>query len=55
MNKQPAHNKKNDTIVRTVEKKYGVSLRYKSDQEMHQTLKNEDVPSLSNLLKLFHQ
>ena len=55
MTKMTTSNKKNDAIVRSVEKKYGVCLRYKSDKEMHQTLKKEGMPSLSKLLKLIHQ
>ncbi len=43
-----------DALVRTIEKKYGVDLKYRSDQELHTELKKEGVPSLSRLLKLAH-
>jgi len=44
--------KRGDTLVRTIEKKYGVDLSYRSDAELHTVLKNEGVPSLSKLLKI---
>lgn len=51
MNKTPKV-KQNNTLVKTIEKKYGIALRYKSDLELHNALKNEGLPSLSKLLKL---
>ncbi len=41
-----------DYLIKTVERKYGVDLKYKTDAELHKTLKEEGVPSLSRLLKL---
>ena len=53
MNKNSTR-KSDNTIVHTIEKKYGVDLRYKSDKEMHDALKKDGVPSLSRLLKITH-
>lgn len=44
--------KRGDTLVGTVEKKYGVDLGYRSDAQLHTVLKKEGVPSLSKLLKM---
>jgi cobalamin biosynthesis protein CbiG len=44
--------KKGDSLVKTIEKKYGVDLGYSSDAELHTDLKKSGVPSLSKLLKL---
>lgn len=44
--------KRKDTLVRTIEKKYGVDLGYRSDAKLHTALKNSGVPSLSKLLKI---
>ena len=44
--------KKNSTLVKTIEKKYGVSLRVNSDAELHADLKKRGLPSLSKLLKI---
>ncbi len=46
------HKKRSDTLVRTIEKKYGVDLGYRSDATLHTVLKEEGVPSLSKLLKM---
>lgn len=46
------HHKRGDTLVRTIEKKYGVNLGYRSDAQLHTVLKNEGLPSLSRLLKM---
>lgn len=46
------HKKRSDTLVKTIEKKYGVDLGYHSDAKLHTILKNEGVPSLSRLLKM---
>lgn len=40
-------NKRGDTLVRTIEKKYGVDFGYRSDAKLHTVLKKEGVPSLS--------
>ena len=44
--------KRSDTLVRTIEKKYGVDLGYRSDAKLHTVLKKSGVPSLSKLLKV---
>ena len=44
--------KRGDTLVKTIEKKYGVDLRYRSDTQLHTVLKKEGLPSLSKLLKM---
>ena len=46
------HKKRGDTLVRTIEKKYGVDLDYRSDAELHTVLKREGLSSLSKLLKM---
>ena len=44
--------KRGDTLVETIEKKYGVDLNYRSDTQLHTVLKKEGLPSLSKLLKM---
>ena len=44
--------KRSDTLVKTIENKYGVDLVYQSDAELNTVLKNEGLPSLSELLKM---
>jgi len=44
--------KRGDTLVKTIEKKYGVDLGYRSDAKLHTVLKKEGLPSLSKLLKM---
>ncbi len=44
--------KPKNTLVKTIEKKYGVNLQYRSDIELHTALKREGLPSLSKLLKM---
>lgn len=44
--------KRSDTLVKTIEKKYGVDLGYRSDAKLHTVLRNSGVPSLSKLLKM---
>lgn len=44
--------KRGDTLVKTIEKKYGVDLGYRSDAKLHTVLKEEGLPSLSKLLKM---
>mgnify|MGYP003441341471 CR=1 FL=1 len=44
--------KRSDTLVKTIEKKYGVDLKYRSDAQLHTVLKKEGLPSLSKLLKM---
>lgn len=51
MNKS-INKQRSDTLVRTIEKKYGVDLGYRSDAQLHTVLRKEGVPSLSKLLKM---
>lgn len=44
--------KRGDTLVKTIERKYGVDLGYTSDAQLHTVLRESGVPSLSKLLKL---
>jgi hypothetical protein len=44
--------KRGDTLIKTIEKKYGVDLGYRSDAKLHTALKDAGVPSLSKLLKI---
>ena len=44
--------KRSDTLVKTIEKKYGVDLGYRSDTQLHTVLRKEGLPSLSKLLKM---
>jgi hypothetical protein len=44
--------KRGDTLVKTIEKKYGVDLGYRSDTQLHTVLRKEGLPSLSKLLKM---
>jgi len=44
--------KRGDTLVKTIEKKYGVDLGYHSDAKLDTVLKSSGVPSLSKLLKM---
>ncbi len=44
--------KRGDTLVKTIEKKYGVDLGYRSDAQLHTVLEKEGLPSLSKLLKM---
>jgi hypothetical protein len=44
--------KRDNTLVKTIEQKYGVVLGYRSDTELHAALKKQGVPSLSKLLKM---
>ncbi len=46
------HKKRGDTLIKTIEKKYGVDLGYRSDAQLHTILKQEGLPSLSKLLKM---
>ena len=43
--------KRRDTLVRTVEKKYGVELNSRSDAQLHTVLKKYGASSLSGLIK----
>ena len=47
--------KRSDTLVKTIEKKYGIDLGYRSDAKLHTVLKKEGLPSLSKLLKMTRQ
>lgn len=51
MNKKEEQ-KKNDVLIKTINKKYGVKLNYKSDSHLHNALIKEGLPSLSKLLKM---
>ena len=44
--------KRGDTLVKTIEKKYGVDLGFRSDAQLYTVLKKKGVPSLSKLLKM---
>ncbi len=44
--------KRGDTLVKTIEEKYGVDLGYRSDTQLHTVLRKEGLPSLSKLLKM---
>jgi len=44
--------KRSDTLVKTIEKKYGIDLGYRSDAQLHTVLKKEGLPSLSKLLRM---
>jgi len=44
--------KRGDVLVKTIEKKYGIDLKYRSDAKLHTVLKSEGLPSLSKLLKM---
>ncbi|MEN9604402.1 MAG: hypothetical protein RJB39_87 [Candidatus Parcubacteria bacterium] len=41
-----------DTLIKTIHKKYGVTLDYTSDATLYKSLKNKGLPSLSKLLQL---
>jgi len=42
---------KQNVLVKNIEKKYGVNLGYSSDAELHKSLRDSGLPSLSRLLK----
>jgi hypothetical protein len=44
--------KRSDTLVKTIEKKYDIDLGYRSDAKLYTVLKEAGVPSLSKLLKI---
>lgn len=46
--------KKNTTIIKDIEKKFGLHLGYKNDAELHYELISRGLPSLSKLLKITH-
>ena len=48
----PIRKKRSDALVKTIEKKYGVDLEYRSDAKLHTVLKDSGAPSLSQLLKM---
>ena len=43
--------KRSDTLVKSVEKKYNVDLKVRSDMQLGTYLKNEGLPSLSKLIE----
>lgn len=51
-NMSKIRSKRGDTLVKNIEKKYGVDLGYRSDTQLHTVLKKEGLPSLSKLLKM---
>ncbi len=44
--------KRGDTLVRTIEKKYKVDLGYRSDAKLSTVLKQTGADSLSKLIKM---
>ena len=44
--------KKNNPIIKTMKKLYGIDLDYGSDAEIHRELVEKGLPSLSKLLKM---
>ncbi|KKU49845.1 MAG: hypothetical protein UX71_C0005G0058 [Parcubacteria group bacterium GW2011_GWA1_47_10] len=46
--------KREDVLVRTIEKKYGVNLKVRSDAQLHTVLKKYGAASLSQLLRKVH-
>ncbi len=46
------NNKKDNVLIKTVEKQYGVDLGYVSDNELYKDLKKKGLPALSKLLKM---
>jgi len=47
--------KRSDTLVGTIEKRYGVRLNARSDAQLHTVLKRYGAASLSQLLKKAHR
>jgi hypothetical protein len=43
--------KRKDTLIKTIEKKYGVDFDVRSDQKLGAYLKEEGLPSLSKALE----
>jgi hypothetical protein len=43
--------KRSDTLVRTIERKYNVDLQARSDMKLGNLLKEKGLPSLSKLIK----
>lgn len=44
--------KRGDTLVRTIERQYGVDLGHRSDKKLSTVLKETGAPSLSKLLEM---
>lgn len=44
--------KKKDSILRRIEKKYGITLEYDTDEEFYSHLEDSGIPSLVKLIKL---
>ena len=44
--------KRGDTLVKTIEKKYNIDLGYRSDKKLSNVLKETGAPSLSKLVKM---
>ena len=47
--------KAKDAHVRSIEKKFGVTMSYETDAQMHKSLVESGVPSLSKLLKMIEK
>lgn len=46
-------NKRNDTLVKSIEKKYNIDLGVRSDMQLGSYLKKEGLPSLTKLLNTY--
>lgn len=44
--------KRGDTLVKTIEKKYSVDLGYRSDAKLSTVLRDTGAPSLSKLIQM---
>ena len=49
--KGPLREKRDDTHIGTIEKKYGVDLKVRSDMELGNYLKDHSIKSLNDLLR----
>lgn len=45
-------NKKDNVLIKTVEKQFGVDLGYVSDNELYRDLNKKGLPALTKLLKM---
>lgn len=43
--------KRSDTTIRTIEKKYNIDLKVRSDMKLGNYLRREGLPSLSKLIR----
>lgn len=44
--------KSGNSLVQSIERKYGVALQHRTDAELHASLKKDGLTSLSRLLKM---